>query len=896
MCPRRKRPPTETMSDAVDALERGELPAGRLSKLECEEYSDRVAELMGRDRAAAIRLSRRYRYLLQLADEVAPIWRAHAIGLWLEGRWLSAAEAFQTAGRTASSRIERCTYRIGAIDAYARAGRIEQAEHLGRRLIGRLRALGDPESGLKAALNLANAFEQADRFREAKRLYGTALALPGLREQSQARLGISTCELFIGSPTAAVSFAREAAAGFRSLDLPTFANLCDVNVALASHQMGRSEETIRALANLRAGSDRLGLIEETLGDAYAHLNLMRQAEACYREALSLPISAASRANCHLGLARILKGGEALKSARRAKAAFKRIDDRVGELMCAPVIAGLGGAHRLLPQNAQELARLGWRRAAAEALLTYAEASPTEESITEAGRAVRRAGIISENWRLLYLRARRAKGAARLRLVRALLRAVVEDRMRLDSSVARMAMLSDKRAAIDLYLETLLERPKPARLREVVEGIGALRSAALLDELLGGVGLSGDAAERFAALRRELQTAEAFAGRSDDLRRVRRFVPSQRTLRLWSESAVMVRAGLAEIEKRPSDCLVLAQTPGTVIAISPRAKSVKSISSVAFESARKRLAFEILDAAFDPNANPTTALRELERAKVVFRELSPNAPDLVCPDDGMWNFPLHLMGSNRRETLIALSPWADAEAHEASISKDASVLLLHGDCSGLPQADREIDLVQSLFPAMRLARTAEEARNNLNEGHWSLVIAVGHARHEVDNPMFSSLMFSNGPLFAFEIARCRANVGVAVLSACETGKLTSAFGEPDGLVRAFLARSAKAVIGGAWWLHDQASFRLSQVLYPALRSGEGVGAALSKSRSELRMAMPHPFHWGAPVLFAGHEHLARSASGSEKEAFHAQVSQAPMEPMPCHHHGGGLRRRQSPHHL
>ncbi len=165
-----------------------------------------------------------------------------------------------------------------------------------------------------------------------------------------------------------------------------------------------------------------------------------------------------------------------------------------------------------------------------------------------------------------------------------------------------------------------------------------------------------------------------------------------------------------------------------------------------------------------------------------------------------------------------------------------------------------------------------ATHGLTEGQWgcsksppALVTSLG------DGSSDAILSFS-------EIAKLRLNANLVVLSACDTASGVSAGGARaagqeeagatlEGLVRAFLAANARAVLSTYWPISNAGeSVALIEDFYGAARTGT-IGEALKTAQSEL-IANPktsHPLYWGAffvvgdaqkPLLSGG----ARVAAG------------------------------------
>lgn len=147
-----------------------------------------------------------------------------------------------------------------------------------------------------------------------------------------------------------------------------------------------------------------------------------------------------------------------------------------------------------------------------------------------------------------------------------------------------------------------------------------------------------------------------------------------------------------------------------------------------------------------------------------------------------------------------------------------------------------------------------ATHGLTEGQWgcskappALVTSVGEAN-------------SDGILSFEEVAQLRLDANLVVLSACDTaaglkiGAARAAGQEEvgaslDGLVRAFLAARAQAVLSTYWPISDAGeSVQLITNFYANART-ETIGSALQKAQVSLitQRDSSHPLFWGAFVL-------------------------------------------------
>lgn len=125
------------------------------------------------------------------------------------------------------------------------------------------------------------------------------------------------------------------------------------------------------------------------------------------------------------------------------------------------------------------------------------------------------------------------------------------------------------------------------------------------------------------------------------------------------------------------------------------------------------------------------------------------------------------------------------------------------------------------------------------GHYRIVHIACHGVFVLDQPLASWLQF--GPeqtVSALEILTTwQLAADLVVLSACQSGVSEIVRGdEPFGLVRAFLAVGAHAVLVTLWPVDDVASAVLMKLFYQALQSGAAPAEALRQAVQQIR-SMP-----------------------------------------------------------
>ncbi|NCT89701.1 CHAT domain-containing protein [Cellulomonas sp. APG4] len=121
---------------------------------------------------------------------------------------------------------------------------------------------------------------------------------------------------------------------------------------------------------------------------------------------------------------------------------------------------------------------------------------------------------------------------------------------------------------------------------------------------------------------------------------------------------------------------------------------------------------------------------------------------------------------------------------------------------------------------------------------SVVHLAAHGRHEVDNPLFSSLRLADGPLFAHELEGLRLPRSVVVLSACEVGRSSERpGGEVLGLASVLLRLGARAVVAALAPLRDDTAAALMPALHAGLADGLAPASALAHATAQVVPPVP-----------------------------------------------------------
>ena len=133
---------------------------------------------------------------------------------------------------------------------------------------------------------------------------------------------------------------------------------------------------------------------------------------------------------------------------------------------------------------------------------------------------------------------------------------------------------------------------------------------------------------------------------------------------------------------------------------------------------------------------------------------------------------------------------------------------------------------------------------------TLVHVAAHGVHHGQNPMFSSLSMTGGPLFAYDVDRRGRVPEHVVLSACDVGRSTVRAGQETlGLTSVLLQLGCLGVVAGVARVHDDAAAEMMQRYHAELAAGRSAAEALCSASDQLDD--PSPFvcfgaSWQAPA--------------------------------------------------
>lgn len=153
---------------------------------------------------------------------------------------------------------------------------------------------------------------------------------------------------------------------------------------------------------------------------------------------------------------------------------------------------------------------------------------------------------------------------------------------------------------------------------------------------------------------------------------------------------------------------------------------------------------------------------------------------------------------------------------------------------VPLAEREVAAVTAGYPgavalsgaAATCAATAAALRRD------DVVHLAVHGKHVADNPLFSSVLLADGPLFAYELDGQPLSAGLVVLSACEVGGATAVpGGQSLGLAAVLLRLGVGHVVAAVEPVADAHASAVMPRLHELVRQGHDPAHALALATAD-----------------------------------------------------------------
>lgn len=230
-----------------------------------------------------------------------------------------------------------------------------------------------------------------------------------------------------------------------------------------------------------------------------------------------------------------------------------------------------------------------------------------------------------------------------------------------------------------------------------------------------------------------------------------------------------------------------------------------------------------------------SLRELDTRLVapLAGTLGGSATVVVVPPAALAALPWHALASfaGRPVTVTpSATLWLRGSRRQAA---GTGVVAVAGP--GLAHADAEVATVASRYPASRVfpssAATVVDVVGALDGSE--LAHLACHGTFRADNPSFSSLELSDGPLTVLDLENLGTAPETVVLAACDSGMSEVLPGdELLGLTTALFALGTRAIVASVVAVPDAESAPLMTALHDRLARGAPIGRALVEARATL----------------------------------------------------------------
>jgi tetratricopeptide (TPR) repeat protein len=249
------------------------------------------------------------------------------------------------------------------------------------------------------------------------------------------------------------------------------------------------------------------------------------------------------------------------------------------------------------------------------------------------------------------------------------------------------------------------------------------------------------------------------------------------------------------------------------------------------------------------ASADLRIRRLTELLVAPLRVAADAELVIVPQPGLDGVPWAALHGSPVSLAPSATFWARTAA--AADTRQAtgggeSVALVAGP--GLPGAVEEVaalgglyesaqyESVQRIMPPASVSDTVAGALAGADLAHLAC-----HGMLRSDNPMFSSLMLSDGPMTVQEIYARGLAPRRLILASCESGSQTSYAGdEVLGFVGALLARGTLGIIASAAVVPDVPAVGLMTALHRRLSAGSTLARALHEARAAQDTADPASF--------------------------------------------------------
>jgi len=821
-------------------------------------YTDKIPILIARARAAgntealvvALRAQAWARHAVldnpaakQLLDQAARLAHREGLSQRLGDVLVTRAIALHEMGRRAEARRDLARAELLVLDERRpeinlqlavleyNVGRLKVAAALYHRVLAAPQC--PPDVWIKAANNLSVAYTQLGKPRAALDVLDRAAVLA--KDHSPQLVAIITnnrawSSFHVGEVVESLRLFEQAGQLYAAAGVP-----------LGEHYLDYAD----ALVDLRLLKEALTVVRSAAAEFDSHGARLMAAEArlrCAQLALSLGDARAAQADVDVALAEFRRQRRAAWTARATVVAVKA----AAEAPHQP--DGL----RRLGRAAGTLQRLDMRADAVAAHLAAGQAALAAAAPRTARRHLGSAAKLARGQALLVrLRGHLAQAleaatgrdsSGVLRHCRTGLTDLARYRAALPSMELRMLASGHGVELSQLGLRELLRGAPPTRLFSWME---LTRAASLLF-----VELPAGAVEEELTALRAVEHELRWARREQDrepaellARRARLEAQIRRTTWTGQQglSATAELVGSGELRSLLNGrCLAeYATVENTLVAVVIGARGARLVELGPIEPVHREI--DMLLFALrrllrgGPHARQAReraefSLAALRRALIAPLGVASGDPLVVVPSDPLHGVPWSGLHTGEVSVVPSATFWA--RSRRAAVRPGGTgVALVAGP--GLPGARAEVREVHRARPGAGLLLPPESTvRATLNMiSNVELAHVACHGLLRSDNPLFSSLLLSDGPLTLYEVLNSDAVPRRVVLAACESGvEHRYAGGEVLGFVSALMARGTAGVVASTIPLPDGASVPLMTRLHRNIAAGRSLPQALWEARA------------------------------------------------------------------
>ncbi len=228
--------------------------------------------------------------------------------------------------------------------------------------------------------------------------------------------------------------------------------------------------------------------------------------------------------------------------------------------------------------------------------------------------------------------------------------------------------------------------------------------------------------------------------------------------------------------------------------------------------------------------------------------------LILPEGELANIPWQAVRVSGRPLAekhgFVLAPSLRHFVHAKRIKVNSDkVRAFVGVSEDLPQVRRELEVLSKLSASEIEIMNPSQRNDWPNNESAKLWHYSGHAYLRSDNPFYSYLALSDGPLFAADFRLKNSQVELVTLAACRSGEQVAHSGEEaTGLVRSLLEMGARNVIAGHWPVADESTAYWMNEFYSEYFGKKTIGEAASGASLKTMEKYPSAYHWAAFSIF------------------------------------------------